>query len=76
MEIEQGIAIPNRPTRGILKSLPFEKMNVGDSFVVELGEQKSWGHIYEAIQRAQIKFQIKLTTRLVEPGKRRIWRTE
>lgn len=71
--IEKGIPAPNKPTSR--SSLPFDKLEVGDSFVVEKNGHASWAFAFEAIQKAQNKHNIKLTTRLVDQDKRRVWRT-
>ncbi len=72
-EIESGIAVPPKPVRG--GKYPFDKMKVGDSFVVEMAPLKSWASLFATITSVQKKLNIQLTTRLIEPGKRRIWRT-
>lgn len=71
--IEKGIPAPHKPAGR--SKFPFSDLDVGDSFVIELNGHLSWAFAFEAIQYAQNKHQIKLTTRLVEPGKRRVWRT-
>lgn len=71
--IEKGIPAPTKPSSR--SKFPFGEMEVGDSFVVELNGHASWAFAFEAIQYAQNKHNIKLTTRLVEPAKRRVWRT-
>ncbi len=71
--IEKGIPAPIKPAGR--SKFPFSELDVGDSFVIELNGQASWAFALEAVQYAQNKHNIKLTTRLVEPGKRRVWRT-
>jgi hypothetical protein len=70
--IETGIPAPAKPVSG--GKYPFAKLQVGDSFVVELEGRKSWAFLYGAITHAQKKHSIKLTSRLIEDGKRRVWR--
>ena len=71
VQIEKGIPAPAKPTRN---DFPFDKMEVGDSFLVDINGRASWGFLFAAIQIAQNKHTIKLTSREVEEGKRRVWR--
>ena len=71
-KIEKGIPTPNKPAGR--DALPFDKLDVGDSFVIHMNGHTSWGFAFAAINKAQLRHSIKLTTRLVEPGKRRVWR--
>lgn len=69
--IEKNIPAPLRPSRN---HLPFDKMEVGDSFLAQ-PKGSSWAWLFSAIQFAQNKHNIKLTTKAAEGG-RRVWRTE
>jgi hypothetical protein len=74
IQIETGIPMPLKPsTRGKSK-FPMSEMKVGDSFAVDLGDHKSWAFVFSAIQDAQRITGFKFSTRLVEDGKRRVWR--
>lgn len=72
IEVESGIPAPTKPES--IGRYPFDKLKVGNSFVVALDGRKSWGFIYAAINSAQRKHSIKLTTRLIDEENRRIWR--
>jgi len=72
IQIENNIPAPSKPSSR--NSYPFGELEVGQSFVVELDGLKSWATVFTAIQNAQNRYGIKLTTRLIEEGRRRIWR--
>lgn len=72
--IEKGIAVPPKPVRG--GQYPFGQLEVGDSFVVPRNGHKSWAFVFTAINSAQNKHSIKLTSRLIDNDHRRVWRTE
>lgn len=74
-KIEKNIPAPEKPIRGE-RAFPFDKMKVGESFCVPMNGRKSWAFVFTAIQSAQAKLNIKLTTRLIDQTTRRIWRTE
>lgn len=75
MDIEKGIPVPDawRNKKGESK-YPWKSLDVGDSFVVKKEHRKSWAFIFAAVLKAQKDHGIKLTTRLVDEGTRRIWR--
>lgn len=75
MQIDKDIPLPTKfPAGWKNRGLPFDKLEVGDSFLVEKGDRKSWAFAFDAIKKAQQAHDIKLTTRLESDGKRRIWR--
>jgi len=73
-EIEKNVPPPVGYNRRPRSAYPFDKLEVGDSFVVGLDGRRSWCFIFSAIQEAQLKHQIKIATRLLEDGNRRVWR--
>lgn len=75
-EIEKGIPVPEswRTKKGESK-YPFNKLEVGDSFVIEKNGHKSWEFSFAAVLKAQKDLGIKLTTRAEGDEKRRVWRT-
>jgi len=75
IEFEKNIPIPDPWRRKKGEAFQFEKMEIGDSFVLEKTGHKSWAFAFVMIRDAQIKFRIKLTTRLIDDEKRRVWRT-
>jgi len=76
LEIETGIPMPTKPAGRGTSKYPFDVMNVGDSFVVDL-YGKTWAFIFEAIKKAQQRHPgRKFSTRAIEPTKRRVWRVE
>jgi hypothetical protein len=73
-EIEKGIPVP-RPSGRRAKAYPFEKMEIGDSFLVPLERDKSPSSIHSAISQAKKRLNINLTSARVEGGVR-VWRIE
>jgi hypothetical protein len=76
IEVEKGMPIPEAwRNKKRVNGYPWEKLEVGDSFVMPKNGHKSWAFAFAAIQDAQIKHRIKLTTRLIDEDNRRVWRT-
>ncbi len=78
-EIEKGIPIPKSHAKGLF---PFQDMEIGDSFLVEvdpdilLGKQKLWKALRNARDNAKKDYEIETTYRKVGPGRFRVWRTK
>jgi hypothetical protein len=72
LEIEKGIPMPEH-NKKYAKKFPFEKLEIGDSFLVPLAADKSPSSIYSAISQARKRLNIALTSARVEGGVR-VWR--
>lgn len=73
-EIESNIPLPAGYMKRSRKDYPYADLKVGDSFVVSLDGRSSWSFIFTAIHEAQRTLNIKLSSRLIEDGRRRVWR--
>lgn len=71
IKIETGVPIPDTNVRGIWKCV-FEKMNVGDSFLVT-AEQCPKPHYSLRPCASHLGFKIKVQTQT--DGSARVWRT-
>lgn len=72
IKIDKGVPVPDRPAKG-MKKYPFEKLKVGDSFLVPLADDKSPSSLFSAISQAKKRLKINLFSAKV-PGGRRVWR--
>jgi hypothetical protein len=78
IEIEKGVALPQRDGRGVRMTYPLRKMDVGDSFFIacEPDEQKkTQARVCNAACGVGLRIGAKFTTRQVEGGVR-LWRVE
>ena len=71
-KIEKRVPIPKKLKTSI-KKYPFEKLKVGDSFLVPLADGKSPSSLFSAISQAKKRLNINLFSAKVKGG-RRVWR--
>lgn len=75
--IESGIALSGVRSTGLVNSLPFDAMKVGDSFLIPAGDplnKKINALHYAAKQYAKSRPGFTVTTRLQLNKERRVWR--
>lgn len=73
-KIEKHIPLPPKAASSI-KKYPFEKLKVGDSFLVPMEDGKSPSVLFSSISQARKRLNINLFSAKVKGG-RRVWRVD